>query len=496
MPEQDQFHERRIERYVLHDLMSEAGSIRLWRAMDEVLERPVTIRLIDREDPRAESLCDSARRSAGVDDRRLVRVLDVVEFESDVGVVTEWVSGRTLSDLLDERSGEPLDAGSALALATEVGRGVLAGHHAGVGHGRLRPSSILITDSGEVRVIGLGVDSALWGPSLPARVGVDPDVHGVGALLYAAVTGHWPDGLLDGLPAAPRAGRRVLPPSSVVADVPLILDELAARSIAGMTPPRARLPYADMDDLVAALAQAPNRLAATTLATFAPRPMRPRSRTALGLGAAVVAAGCVGVGLLGWRIIQGAPSPWAAPSSAVASDFLTAPVDRADEAAAVPTDAASAPIVIAKVFAFDPFGVTTRDPEQKGGRAFGAETVPRIVDGDSTSAWLTPVFDSPDLGGSRGTGVILDLGESVPIRSVVINLMGNGTDLQVHVADELGADYDLWPLLNSVTGASTRIDVRSPRSLEGRYVLIWLTRVPPYDTGGYLGGIRSVEVRS
>ena len=476
--------------------MSEAGSIRLWRAMDEVLERPVTIRLINRDDPRAEALCDSARRSAAVDDRRLVRVLDVVEVESDVGVVTEWVSGRTLSDLLDERSGEPLDPGSALALATEVARGVIAGHRAGVGHGRLRPSSILITDSGEVRVIGLGVDSALWGPSLPARVGVDPDVHGVGSLLYASVTGHWPDGLLDGLPAAPRVGRRILPPSSVVVDVPLILDELASRSIAGMTPPRARLPFADMDDLVSALAAAPNRLAATTVPALAPLTRGPRSRLAQGVTVAAVAAGCVGIALLGWRIIQGAPSPWAAPGSAAASDFLRTPVERPEEAAPAASDAPLAAVPVTKVFAFDPYGVTTRDPEQKGGRAFGAETLPRMVDGDAASAWLTPVFDSPDLGGSRGTGVILDLGESQPIRSVVLELMGNGTDLEVHVADELGADYDLWPLLNSVTGASTRIDVRSPRSLEGRYVLIWLSRVPPYDTGGYLGGIRSVEVRS
>ena len=64
MPAQEEHPERRIERYVLHDLMSEAGSIRLWRAMDEVLERPVTIRLIDRGDRRAEALCDAARRSA------------------------------------------------------------------------------------------------------------------------------------------------------------------------------------------------------------------------------------------------------------------------------------------------------------------------------------------------------------------------------------------------------------------------------------------------
>ena len=89
-------------------------------------------------------------------------------------------------------------------------------------HAHVRPSAVMITDTGEVRVRGLGVDRALYGvePELDPELA---DVHGAGAILYAGLTGRWPGRRRcgpDARRALARRGGRIPWPSRVVADVP------------------------------------------------------------------------------------------------------------------------------------------------------------------------------------------------------------------------------------------------------------------------------------
>ena len=59
------------------------------------------------------------------------------------------------------------------------------------------------------------------------------------------------------------------------------------------------------------------------------------------------------------------------------------------------------------------------------------------------------------------------------------------------------ADPALWTPLAATSSTKDVIDLRAPRPVTGRYVLIWLTRLPPAvdaGTGVYQGGIKSVVV--
>ncbi|MFM8238694.1 MAG: hypothetical protein ACKOAW_00080, partial [Actinomycetota bacterium] len=118
--------ERRIDRYVLEDLISSTGTIHVWRGWDPSLDRAVTVLLLPADDPRAGEVSAAARRAATVDERRLVSVLDVIDSATlmagdqpseqlDPGgssaylaIVSEWVEGRTLTDIQEEREGEPI----------------------------------------------------------------------------------------------------------------------------------------------------------------------------------------------------------------------------------------------------------------------------------------------------------------------------------------------------------------------------------------------------
>ena len=109
---------------------------------DPALERPVSLRLIPAQDELAAAAEVAARQAATVDDRRVIAVLDILTAEAVVGaevpsaatylvIVSEWVDGRTLTDIYEEREGEPglgsiwtwtaIDADSRLVLTWYLG---------------------------------------------------------------------------------------------------------------------------------------------------------------------------------------------------------------------------------------------------------------------------------------------------------------------------------------------------------------------------------------
>src|SRR5882757_10032647 len=62
-----------------------------WQGLDETLERPVSLTVVDANHPRGASVIDAARRAAGVEDPRLQRVLDVGVEDGVTYVVYEWI---------------------------------------------------------------------------------------------------------------------------------------------------------------------------------------------------------------------------------------------------------------------------------------------------------------------------------------------------------------------------------------------------------------------
>ena len=219
--------ERKVGRFSLRDLVEETPGCQIWRAEDNTLQREVALWLIDADDDLSADLEASTRTAATVDDRRALRILDVFKADGRVAVVTEWVEGEVLRDHLRE----PLPAAEAA-------------HAAGIVHGRLRPSNVLISDNGEVRLTGLGIDAVVNGVE-PAAAN-DPiaaDLHGVGAILYAGLTARWPGEEVDGIPASPDIAGRTPPPSNLVAEVPESLDDICARTVLSIDRPRGREPF-------------------------------------------------------------------------------------------------------------------------------------------------------------------------------------------------------------------------------------------------------------
>lgn len=498
--------DKRIGRYILDVLVSQTGVVELWQGFDPMLERPVSLRLIPSDDERAAAAEAAARRAATVDDRRVIAVLDILSAEPIVEgeangatylvIVSEWVDGRTLTDIYEEREGEPIEIDEAVPVIRQVAIALQHSHELDVHHGRLRPGSLLIAETADfddpftllgdtnvVRIRGLAVDAALWPED------VQDDIVGVGSLLYAMLTGRWPLGLVDGMSPAPRVGERLLPPSQVVADVPSGIDDICMRAIGPQVAGDERIdPYPDMAAVVTALGAWEQRPGRRTL-SLAPResaPLTTGRRALRVVGRITLAAAALvlvaGVGLAGLRLAQSSESPWGVTAAEAPMEVLT----EVGDATSIDDFAGGLPGEIVPVAAvdFDPRG---SDREEM------PELVPNAIDERSDTAWTTDTYYAADLDGKGGTGLMLDLGESQPVSAVRLELVGSGSSVAVLVAAEPSRKVSKWTPLASAEGIGTAIDLRAPRPVVGRYVLIWFTQLPLVD-GVHQGGIRDVIV--
>lgn len=220
------------ERYRLDVLLNESGGGRFWRARDRILSRDVAVHVIAPDDPRADRLMEAARRSAVLLDRRILRVLDADRVGDLCYVVNEWADGESLDRLLEAG---PLQPERAAWIAYEVGAVITGAHAASLTHGRLNPENVLVDTTGTVRLIGFAVDAALSGvPTEDIATNIERDVHDLGGILYAGLTGRWAGvSTSERVAPAPREGGVLLHPRQVTAGIPTALDSICSQVLSG-----------------------------------------------------------------------------------------------------------------------------------------------------------------------------------------------------------------------------------------------------------------------
>lgn len=451
--------ERIRDRYELTDLVAHVGAVTLWRAWDDRLLRTVGLRAVDASDLRADSLHDAAIAAAHITDRRFANVLDVLgpEPEGQLIVITEWIPGLSLTELLVDR----MTPQAAAATVEQVARAIASAHAQGVTHGRLRPGCVTVAVNGAVRLRGHGVDASLYGISPEDLDPVAADIYGLGSLLYACLTARWPGTDEVGLPSAPVIRGRSAMPSRLVADVPQSLEAIIRRCWADE--------YATAQDVADDL-----HTAAFHLLEPPERHRWSRRRTAVAALAAVAllvaAAGVTGVAETTRRPSQ--PTPEAPRARGPATI-----------AATVGENESRLPLISARDY--DPYGIDGEHPDE----------VAYALDRDALTAWTTLTYYDPDLGGKPGVGLRFDLGAPRPVTSISLGLVGANSDLTVYMGNAKTAQPERYRTFAAVTGAGSRILLRAPRPVSGRYIVIWFTRLP-WVEGGYRGGVRSIAVRS
>ena len=137
---------------------------------------------------------------------------------------------------------------------------------------------------------------------------------------------------------------------------------------------------------------------------------------------------------------------------------------------------------------FDPQG---QPPEENSADARLA------VDGDLETAWTTSSYNDqlgPPPGLKTGVGLVIDLGGNRTVTEVDLALGGSPTDVSLYVTDTPpNGVVGLTPIA-SKTASDDQVAIPVNRPAQGRYLIVWLTSLPP-SGDQFRGSVAEVVVR-
>ncbi|MDT0329949.1 serine/threonine-protein kinase [Nocardiopsis lambiniae] len=211
-------------RYRLLSRLGRGGMGEVWRAVDELLDRPVAVKLVRAERGDSDEAVTRFRREARVTARLAGHPNIVIlhdfgqEADGSVYAVMELVAGRPLSDVL--RDADPMPVARATDLMSQTAAGLGAAHTAGIVHRDVKPANLMVLAEGSephggtLKVLDFGIAAftaaaqsrrltqtgrVLGTPLYMApeqvrgeRVGQAGDLYSVGAILYQMLTGEPP----------------------------------------------------------------------------------------------------------------------------------------------------------------------------------------------------------------------------------------------------------------------------------------------------------------
>ncbi|MEX2503258.1 MAG: Stk1 family PASTA domain-containing Ser/Thr kinase [Egicoccus sp.] len=236
-------------RYVLRGEIGRGGMATVHRAVDEVLEREVAVKLLHAHLAHDPAFLDrfrrEARAAAALAHPNVVAVHDWGESDEGAYLVLQLVEGPSLRAVL-RRHGR-LTPEQALGVLAPAAAGLGAAHRAGLVHRDVKPENLLLGHDGQVHVTDFGLARAAasatstfgadvlvgsphyLSPEAVRNEPLDPrsDVYALGVTLFECLTGRPPhEGESPFATAVAHTSQRVPPPSSLVDDIPPELDEL------------------------------------------------------------------------------------------------------------------------------------------------------------------------------------------------------------------------------------------------------------------------------
>jgi eukaryotic-like serine/threonine-protein kinase len=205
-------------RYRLDGCLGAGGMSVVWRAHDEILDRPVAVKVLAATHASTPAevrrIREEAQAAARLWHPNVTSVYDYGEATGDLGerlpyVVMELLPGVTLHQRIAEG---PLPATTALRICAEVAAALAESHAQGVVHRDVKPSNVMLTPAG-AKVLDFGIAARAGQPDVEAdgtvlgspayvaperldgeEVAPASDVFALGVLMYLTLSGKrpWP----------------------------------------------------------------------------------------------------------------------------------------------------------------------------------------------------------------------------------------------------------------------------------------------------------------
>ncbi len=475
------------DRYRLEAKLGSGGMSTVYLARDEVLDRPVAVKLMHREmteqSDQLERFNQEARAVAKLSNPNVVAVIDAGEDNGRPYIVFEYVQGETLKQRIS-RIGA-LDATEALAYAVEVAQGLAVAHERRMVHRDVKPQNVLIDSTGMAKLTDFGISRQLSeeGVTEEGRVvgttdyvapeqamgkEVDPrsDIYSLGVVLFEMFTGDVPFEAENQIGVAMKHVNEELP------DVQMIRPDLSAASALVVEKSTTKNPedrYETIEDMILDLQAALEVEAiraggtsgeATSVLQAVPEPRRqvqakkssPWPAVVMLLVALVIAAGTAYVISRGDTGGGGGGGGGGGPTSSANEISLESATD------------------------FDPDGDASEHSEETG----------FAIDEDRNgTSWTTETYEDSEMTGKPGVGIYVDAGEPVAAKSIEIRTPTPGWSVEIYGAnDPIPETREEWSPIAEADDVSSTETIDLPTvGQKYQYYLVWVTSPVETDTG-------------
>jgi tetratricopeptide (TPR) repeat protein/TolB-like protein len=146
-----------VGRFIIRERLGRGGMGEVYRAEDMRLKRDVALKRLApslRADPiyRLRFQQESERVSR-FSDPHIAAIYDVVEEQSELFLVMEYIEGENLR----QRLRRPMTLDQFFDIATQCAEALIAAHERGVVHCDIKPENVMLTTTGQVKILDFGV---------------------------------------------------------------------------------------------------------------------------------------------------------------------------------------------------------------------------------------------------------------------------------------------------------------------------------------------------